>query len=153
MATDPTIEAGAGGIDTRARAMSSPSVTPGQRTQNSAAARPGGANPVVALETGGSGTGVHPLSGEASAPVQAEGADMVARLLAGRPFYISHRMGGSEYPEFTRRGLDASLRAGFTALEVSVRPREPCGEPTIRFGRLRGRRCARCVRKRGRSCA
>lgn len=30
-------------------------------------------------------------------------------------------MGGSEYPEFTRRGLDASLRAGFTALEVSVR--------------------------------
>lgn len=122
MATDPTIEAGAGGIDTGARAMSSPSVTPGQRTQNSAAARPGGANPVVALETGGSGTGVHPLSGgEASAPVQAAGADMVARLLAGRPFYISHRMGGSEYPEFTRRGLDASLRAGFTALEVSVR--------------------------------
>ena len=48
-------------------------------------------------------------------------ADLVTRFFAGRPFYISHRLGGDEYPEFTRRGLDASLRAGFKALELSVR--------------------------------
>lgn len=137
MATDPTIEAGAGGGETRATTGSSPSVAPEQRAQASAATPPGVASPVGALATGGSGARSRPLSGgeaessgararplsggEASAPVQAAGADMVARLLAGRPFYISHRMGGSEYPEFTHRGLDASLRAGFTALEVSVR--------------------------------
>ena len=48
-------------------------------------------------------------------------ADLVTRFFQGRPFYISHRLGGDEYPEFTRRGLDASLRAGFKALELSVR--------------------------------
>ena len=42
-------------------------------------------------------------------------------FLSRRPFYISHRMGGAEYPEFTQAGLDASLRAGFKALEISVR--------------------------------
>lgn len=47
--------------------------------------------------------------------------DLVTRFFAGRPFYISHRLGGDEYPEFTRRGLDASLSAGFKALELSVR--------------------------------
>lgn len=54
-------------------------------------------------------------------PVTPAGEDIVARFLAGRPFYISHRMGGTEYPEFTQAGLDASLRAGFKAIEVSVR--------------------------------
>lgn len=54
-------------------------------------------------------------------PVTPAGEDIVARFLAARPFYISHRMGGTEYPEFTQAGLDASLRAGFKALEVSVR--------------------------------
>lgn len=54
-------------------------------------------------------------------PVTPAGEDVVARFLASRPFYISHRMGGTEYPEFTQQGLDASLRAGFKALEVSVR--------------------------------
>ncbi len=117
MATDPTIEAGAGGGETRATTGSSPSVAPEQRAQASAATPPGVASPVGALATGGSGARSRPLSGgeaessgararplsvdEASAPVQAAGADMVARLLAGRPFYISHRMGGSEYPEFS----------------------------------------------------
>nr|DAK47211.1 MAG TPA: Glycerophosphoryl diester phosphodiesterase [Caudoviricetes sp.] len=40
-------------------------------------------------------------------------------------------MSGTEYPEFTQRGLDASLRAGFKALEISVRlcARGPNGEP------------------------
>ncbi|WP_048726205.1 glycerophosphodiester phosphodiesterase [Kytococcus sedentarius] len=54
-------------------------------------------------------------------PVTPAGEDIVARFLAARPFYISHRMGGTEYPEFTQAGLDASLRAGFKAIEVSVR--------------------------------
>lgn len=47
--------------------------------------------------------------------------DLVAEFLARRPFYISHRLGGTEYPEFTQAGLDASLRAGFKALEISLR--------------------------------
>ena len=45
----------------------------------------------------------------------------VDRFLASKPFYVAHRLGGTEYPEFTRQGLDASLRAGFKALELSVR--------------------------------
>ena len=56
-----------------------------------------------------------------STPVTPAGEDSVARFLAARPFYVSHRMGGTEYPEFTQAGLDASLRAGFKALEISVR--------------------------------
>lgn len=47
--------------------------------------------------------------------------DHVAEFLAAMPFYVAHRLGGTEYPEFTRRGLDASLAAGFKALELSVR--------------------------------
>jgi len=54
-------------------------------------------------------------------PVTPAGEDAVARFLASRPFYVSHRMGGTEFPEFTQAGLEASLRAGFKALEVSVR--------------------------------
>ena len=54
-------------------------------------------------------------------PVTPAGEDVVSRFLSARPFYISHRMGGTEYPEFTQQGLDASLRAGFKALEISVR--------------------------------
>lgn len=51
----------------------------------------------------------------------AVGRDHVAEFLAATPFYVAHRLGGTEYPEFTRRGLDASLAAGFKALELSVR--------------------------------
>ncbi len=47
--------------------------------------------------------------------------DHVAAFLKAKPFYVAHRLGGTEYPEFTRRGLDASLAAGFKALELSVR--------------------------------
>lgn len=54
-------------------------------------------------------------------PVTPAGEDIVTRFMASRPFYISHRMGGTEFPEFTQAGLEASLRAGFKALEVSVR--------------------------------
>ena len=53
--------------------------------------------------------------------VAATARDLVAEFLTSRPFYISHRLGGTEYPEFTQAGLDASLRAGFKALEVSLR--------------------------------
>lgn len=45
----------------------------------------------------------------------------IDRFLSSKPFYVAHRLGGTEYPEFTRQGLDASLRAGFKALELSVR--------------------------------
>lgn len=72
--------------------------------------------------TAGSAGGRRALSvEEASTAARAAGSDIVKAFLAGRPFYISHRMGGTEYPEFTRKGLEASLRAGFKALEVSVR--------------------------------
>ena len=54
-------------------------------------------------------------------PVTPAGEDVVTHFLASRPFYISHRMGGTEFPEFTQAGLDASMRAGFKALEISVR--------------------------------
>ena len=56
-----------------------------------------------------------------SNPVIPAGEDVVAAFLSKQPFYISHRMGGTEYPEFTQAGMEASLRAGFKALEVSVR--------------------------------
>lgn len=54
-------------------------------------------------------------------PPPAGDRDHVAEFLAATPFYVAHRLGGTEYPEFTRRGLDASLAAGFKALELSVR--------------------------------
>lgn len=55
------------------------------------------------------------------APPPVVDRDHVAEFLAATPFYVAHRLGGTEYPEFTRRGLDASLAAGFKALELSVR--------------------------------
>ena len=59
--------------------------------------------------------------GRVSTPVIPAGEDVVTAFLSRRPFYISHRMGGTEFPEFTQTGLSASLRAGFKALELSVR--------------------------------
>nr|DAQ10318.1 MAG TPA: Glycerophosphoryl diester phosphodiesterase [Caudoviricetes sp.] len=56
-----------------------------------------------------------------SKPAPAPTGSVVDRFLASKPFYVAHRLGGTEYPEFTRQGLDASLRAGFKALELSVR--------------------------------
>nr|DAW54441.1 MAG TPA: Glycerophosphoryl diester phosphodiesterase [Caudoviricetes sp.] len=58
---------------------------------------------------------------EAPAPAPAPTGSVVDRFLASKPFYVAHRLGGTEYPEFTRQGLEASLRAGFKALELSVR--------------------------------
>ena len=56
-----------------------------------------------------------------SKPTPAPTGSTLDRFLASKPFYVAHRLGGTEYPEFTRQGLDASLRAGFKALELSVR--------------------------------
>ena len=46
---------------------------------------------------------------------------VVDHFLASKPFYVAHRLGGTEYPEFTQKGLTESLKAGFKALELSVR--------------------------------
>lgn len=56
-----------------------------------------------------------------SKPVPAPGGSVVDRFLASKPFYVAHRLGGTEYPEFTQKGLTESLKAGFKALELSVR--------------------------------
>ena len=58
---------------------------------------------------------------EAPKPTPAPVGSTVDHFLASKPFYVAHRLGGTEYPEFTRQGLEASLRAGFKALELSVR--------------------------------
>lgn len=56
-----------------------------------------------------------------SKPAPAPTGSVVDRFLASKPFYVAHRLGGTEYPEFTRKGLTESLKAGFKALELSVR--------------------------------
>ena len=56
-----------------------------------------------------------------SKPAPAPTGSVVDRFLASKPFYVAHRLGGTEYPEFTQKGLTESLRAGFKALELSVR--------------------------------
>ena len=54
-------------------------------------------------------------------PPPAPAGSVVDRFLASKPFYVAHRLGGTEYPEFTQKGLTESLKAGFKALELSVR--------------------------------
>lgn len=61
------------------------------------------------------------VAGTRTASKPAPTGSVVDRFLASKPFYVAHRLGGTEYPEFTRQGLDASLKAGFKALELSVR--------------------------------
>lgn len=61
--------------------------------------------------------GTRKVSKPAPAPV----GSVVDRFLASKPFYVAHRLGGTEYPEFTQKGLTESLKAGFKALELSVR--------------------------------
>lgn len=56
-----------------------------------------------------------------SKPVPAPVGSTLDRFLASKPFYVAHRLGGTEYPEFTQKGLTESLKAGFKALELSVR--------------------------------
>lgn len=56
-----------------------------------------------------------------SKPAPGPTGAVVDRFLASKPFYVAHRLGGTEYPEFTQKGLTESLKAGFKALELSVR--------------------------------
>ena len=56
-----------------------------------------------------------------SKPTPAPVGSTLDRFLASKPFYVAHRLGGTEYPEFTQKGLTESLKAGFKALELSVR--------------------------------
>ena len=56
-----------------------------------------------------------------SKPAPTPTGSVVDRFLASNPFYVAHRLGGTEYPEFTQKGLTESLKAGFKALELSVR--------------------------------
>ena len=57
----------------------------------------------------------------AATPTPAPAGNAVDHFLASKPFYVAHRLGGTEYPEFTQKGLTESLKAGFKALELSVR--------------------------------
>ena len=56
-----------------------------------------------------------------SKPTPAPTGSVVDRFLASKPFYVANRLGGTEYPEFTQKGLTESLKVGFKALELSVR--------------------------------
>lgn len=56
-----------------------------------------------------------------SKPAPPPAGSVIDRFLASKPFYVAHRLGGTEYPEFTQKGLTESLKAGFKALELSVR--------------------------------
>lgn len=41
-------------------------------------------------------------------------------LVADSPFYIAHRCGGANWPEFSQRGIENSITKGYKALEFSV---------------------------------
>ena len=56
-----------------------------------------------------------------SKPAPTPAGSVIDHFLASKPFYVAHRLGGTEYPEFTQKGLTESLKAGFKALELSVR--------------------------------
>lgn len=52
--------------------------------------------------------------------VSEPGTDPVQGFLDRRPFYISHRLGGHDFPEHTIAGMEASIRAGYKAFEFST---------------------------------
>ena len=54
----------------------------------------------------------HAVPAPTNAPIDA--------LLNNRPFYVAHRLGGTEYPEHTMKGMNAAIGAGFTAFEFST---------------------------------
>lgn len=45
---------------------------------------------------------------------------LIDRFLERRPFYIAHRLGGQDFPEHTLQGLQASIGAGYKAVEFST---------------------------------
>src|SRR5690625_6215099 len=44
----------------------------------------------------------------------------VADLLADDPFYVAHRCGGGNWPEFSQRGILGSIGAGYKELEMKI---------------------------------
>ena len=44
----------------------------------------------------------------------------ISNLLADSPFYVAHRCGGDNWPEFSQRGIENSITKGYKALEFSV---------------------------------
>ena len=44
----------------------------------------------------------------------------IADLTAAEPFYVAHRCGGMNWPEFSQRGIENSIAKGYKALEFSV---------------------------------
>lgn len=46
--------------------------------------------------------------------------DHVSNFLNSQPFYVAHRLGGHDFPEHTMEGLQASLAAGYKAVEFST---------------------------------
>lgn len=54
------------------------------------------------------------------APEPNPGEYTIADMLADDPFYIAHRCGGANWPEFSPAGVVGSLSRGYKALEVSV---------------------------------
>ena len=54
-----------------------------------------------------------------SPPKPTPQADMEG-FFAQRPFYVAHRLGGTEFPEHTIMGLQTSLARGFKAVEFST---------------------------------
>lgn len=53
-------------------------------------------------------------------PPPTPGAVSVDSLLSANPFYVAHRCGGANWPEFSEPGILGSLAQGYQALEVSV---------------------------------
>lgn len=44
----------------------------------------------------------------------------ISDLLSDDPFYVAHRCGGANWPEFSQRGIENSIAKGYKALEYSV---------------------------------
>lgn len=44
----------------------------------------------------------------------------ISNLLADEPFYVAHRCGGANWPEFSQRGIENSIAKGYKALELSM---------------------------------
>ena len=79
----------------------------------------GGDVPVTLyLRADGGDVPVTPYIAGGAAP--APGGAPVDTFLANRPFYVAHRLGGTEYPEHTMQGMNAAIGAGFTAFEFST---------------------------------
>ena len=53
-------------------------------------------------------------------PVVEPISQLIEKFLSKKPFYIAHRLGGHDFPEHTLQGLQASIGAGYKAVEFST---------------------------------